>query len=383
MPGNRVLLVLVIVGVAAALGLAFLTHAPNRFVSGDPISLAQAAAGIRSLVLLPAVVLIAGPFLPQGRVVHGAVGVAACGFLLALLWLAGSHAITLAASASPLARTSLGGAFWCMALCSALALIDAAYRLRLSPVARFLAGLAVLGLVVALAASGALDQLGIAREYAVRQDMVAAAVLRHLVMVVLAIVPTVALGIPLGVAVRRRRGAEAAILPMLNIVQTIPSIALFAVLLAPLAALAAAFPGLGRIGIGGVGLAPAIIALILYALLPVVRNTAAGLASVSPAAIEAANGLGMTPRQIFWRVEAPLALPVFLSGLRIATIQTVGLAAVAALIGAGGLGAIMFQGLFADALDLVLLGVVPIVLLAWAIDALFKLAIAYLTRGRL
>jgi osmoprotectant transport system permease protein len=148
----------------------------------------------------------------------------------------------------------------------------------------------------------------------------------------------------------------------------------------PLAALAAAFPGLAGIGIGGVGLAPAVIALILYALLPIVRNTAAGLASVSPVAIEAASGLGMTPRQVFWRIEAPLALPVFLSGLRIATIQTVGLAAVAALIGAGGLGALMFQGLFADALDLVLLGVVPIVLLACAIDALFKLAIAYAAR---
>src|SRR6185312_9552149 len=104
-------------------------------------------------------------------IVHGTVGVAACGFLLALLWLAGSHAAALAADASPLARTSLGGAFWCMALCAALALIDAAYRLRLSPAGRFLAGVVVLGLVVALAASGALDQLGIAREYAVRRDM--------------------------------------------------------------------------------------------------------------------------------------------------------------------------------------------------------------------
>jgi osmoprotectant transport system permease protein len=380
MPGNRVLLVLVLVGLAAAFGLAFLTHAPNRFVSGQPISLAEAAAGARLLALLPAIMLAAGPFLPQRRAVHGAVGAAAGALLLALLWLAGSQAAALAAGASPLARTSLGGAFWCVSLCSALALIDAVYRLRLSAAARFLAGVIVLGLIAALTASGALDQLGIAREYAVRRDVFAAAVLRHLLMVALALIPTVALGVPLGVVVRRRRAAEAAILPLLNIVQTIPSIALFGVLLVPLAALAAAFPGLAGIGIGGVGLAPAVIALILYALLPIVRNTAAGLASVSPVAIEAASGLGMTPRQVFWRIEAPLALPVFLSGLRIATIQTVGLAAVAALIGAGGLGALMFQGLFADALDLVLLGVVPIVLLAWAIDALFKLAIAYAAR---
>jgi osmoprotectant transport system permease protein len=88
----------------------------------------------------------------------------------------------------------------------------------------------------------------------------------------------------------------------------------------------------------------------------------------------------MTPRQLLWRVELPLALPVILSGLRIATLQAIGLAAVAALIGAGGLGAIMFQGLFADALDLVLLGVLPIIVLALAVNALFDLGIVYAGR---
>ena len=88
----------------------------------------------------------------------------------------------------------------------------------------------------------------------------------------------------------------------------------------------------------------------------------------------------MTSRQVLWRVELPLALPVILAGLRIATVQAIGLAAVAALIGAGGLGAIMFQGLFADALDLVLVGVVPIVLLAFIADGLFGLAIAATAR---
>ena len=93
-------------------------------------------------------------------------------------------------------------------------------------------------------------------------------------------------------------------------------------------------------------------------------------------AAQAARGLGMSARTILWRVEMPLALPVLLSGMRVATLQAIGLAAVAALIGAGGLGAIMFQGLFSDALDLVLLGVIPIVLIALATDALFRLAIA-------
>ena len=94
------------------------------------------------------------------------------------------------------------------------------------------------------------------------------------------------------------------------------------------------------------------------------------------AAVEAARAIGMTAAQVLRRVEAPLALPVILSGLRIAAVQAIGLTAVAALIGAGGLGAIMFQGLFANALDLVLLGVVPMIAMALLVDTFFSLAIA-------
>jgi osmoprotectant transport system permease protein len=121
-----------------------------------------------------------------------------------------------------------------------------------------------------------------------------------------------------------------------------------------------------------------VIALTLYSLLPIARNTAAGLDQVEAGVIDAARGIGMTRRQIFRKVEVPLALPVFLSGLRITLIQAIGLTAVAALIGAGGLGAVMFQGLFANALDLVLLGALPIILMAVAVDAVFRILVAAL-----
>jgi len=160
---------------------------------------------------------------------------------------------------------------------------------------------------------------------------------------------------------------------VLNVVQTIPSIALFGLLLAPLALLALHAPVVSRLGIGGIGMAPAVIALTLYSLLPVVRSTVAGLTQVPGPALEAAAAMGMTRFQILRRVEVPLALRVFLSGLRVATVQTVGLAVVAALIGAGGMGALVFQGLSSSAIDLVLLGVVPVVTLAAAFDAAFRL----------
>ena len=158
----------------------------------------------------------------------------------------------------------------------------------------------------------------------------------------------------------------------LNIIQTIPSIALFGLLMAPLALLATSLPLLAQWGIKGVGLAPAVIALTLYSLLPIVRSTAAGMSQVPRPLIDAAIGIGLTPRQVLWKVELPLALSVFIAGLRVATVQTIGMAVVAALIGAGGFGAIMFQGLLGGALDLVLLGVVPVVAMAVLADALLK-----------
>ena len=379
---NRVLLVLVLAGLLAVPSLAFLTLAQNRLVSGTAIGLDAALQGRALLLLVPGVVLALGVVLPQRPLLYGVTAAAAACFLLLLIRLAGGEAAMLAQAAPPVARISLGGAFWVLLIAAALALNDALDRLALPVPARILLGAAMVGAIGLLLLSGALDWLAIPREYAARRTVFAAAILRHVAMVGLALLPTVLLGVPLGVLARRRAALAAWLFPLLNIVQTIPSIALFGLLLAPLSALARFFPALAQLGIGGVGILPAVIALVLYALLPVTRNTTEGLAGISAAALEAGLGLGMTPRQLLWRVELPLALPVILSGLRIATLQTIGLAAVAALIGAGGLGAIMFQGLFADALDLVLLGVLPIILLALAANALFDLGLGHLRRVR-
>jgi osmoprotectant transport system permease protein len=370
---NRVLAVLAVAMLAAGFGLSFLAHAPNRLVSGQPIALFAVIAGTGLLALLPGIGLLAGPFLPQRRGMHAIVGTAAAAFIVALFWLAGAHAALLAQEAPAAARTSLSAGFWVLLLCAVLALIDAVRRLALRPATGLVIGFAVAGAILLLGASGALDQLSIVKEYANRRDVFAAAVQRHVMIVLAALLPTILLGVPLGILAHRRRPVAAALFPVLNIVQTIPSIALFGLLIAPLSGLVALFPPLAALGISGIGLAPAVIALVFYSLLPIVRNTVEGLAGVAPAAVEAARAMGMTRPQIFWRVELPLAAPVFLSGLRITTVQAIGLAAVAALIGAGGLGAIMFQGVFANALDLTVLGAAPVILLAVTADALLRL----------
>ena len=137
-------------------------------------------------------------------------------------------------------------------------------------------------------------------------------------------------------------------------------------------------PRLAQYGIGGIGVTPAIIALVLYALLPVVRNTSVGLTGVDSAVIEAGCGMGMSPGQIFREIELPLALPVLLAGLRIVVVQAIGLAVVAALIGAGGLGTFVFEGLGQYAVDLVLLGALPAIFLALAADFILQTLTAML-----
>jgi osmoprotectant transport system permease protein len=369
---------LALVIVVALAGAGFVTHAPNRLVSGVPVPLWQAASPLRlaAIALLTAALVLAA-------FRAGALSLVAAPLLLLLLLDgAGAAARDFAAHASPAARASLGAAFWIASLAAALAVVDALQRRRVGPALRLGVTAALAACVLALAASGRLSDLSIAREYLVRRSAFEAELARHCLLVLASLVPALAIGMPLGILAARRARTRAPLFAILNTIETVPSVALFGLLIAPLAALAAAAPELARLGVRGVGAAPAIIALTLYALLPVARNTEAGIASADPAAVEAASGMGMTRRQIFWRVELPLGLPVFVAGLRIVVVQTIGLAAVAALIGAGGLGTFIFQGIGQDAIDLVLLGAVPTIVLALAADFALAMMVEGLNRGR-
>lgn len=375
---SPVLLVLVLTGSTAAVWLPLLSHAPNRIVAGQSIGLAALIHGWALPLAVPAILLVAGPFLPRRRWTQAMLAVCAALLATGMLALASLEAGRLARLTGPIARTSFGGGFWALELASWLVFAEAIRRCGLATIGRILAAAAAFFPVLLLISSGVADELSLMREYAARRDVFFPAVLQHLEIVGLALLPAIVLGLPLGLLAFRRRRWQAVLLTGLNIVQTIPSIALFGLLFVPLAGLAGHFPGLARQGLGATGLAPAIIALILYSLLPIVRSTLAGLGQVPGDAVDAATGLGMTPRQIFCLVELPLALPPILSGLRVAIVQAIGLTAVAALIGAGGLGALMFQGLLASALDQVLLAVLPMVGLAVMADAVLRLVVGVL-----
>jgi osmoprotectant transport system permease protein len=369
---HRVLLVLLLTALPAVFALAFVRVAPNRLVSGEAVALLALTSPLVHALWLPALALVLALFAPAARWVHAAVALASALLFALLLALAGDEAARQSAALPSLARVSLGGGFWCLALLAGLAAADAVQRLGLATAARTLLLAAVWLAPAVLLAAGQLDALSLAKEYDNRREAFDGALWRHGQIVLAALLPALAIGVPLGVAAARSPTVASPLFAALNIIQTVPSIALFALLIAPLATL----------GLKGIGLLPAAIALTLYALLPIVHGTASGLQQVSAAALEAGRGMGMSARQLFWRVRVPLALPVLVSASRVTTVQVIGLAVVAALIGAGGFGALVFQGLASSAIDLVMLGVIPVVALAVMADAAFGLLAAWLQQGR-
>ena len=228
-----------------------------------------------------------------------------------------------------------------------------------------------------LLVSGDWNGLSILKEYFVRSDAFWQQGLTHIVLAFGSLFAATIVGVPLGVLCYRVPRLRTVILNILNAVQTIPSIALFGLLIAPLGWIAATVPGAKAIGVSGIGFTPAIVALFIYSLLPVVANTVVGLLGVPEDANDAARGMGMTDRQRLFSIEMPLAFPVILTGIRVVLVQNIGLATVAALIGGGGFGIFVFQGIGQTALDLVLLGAVPTVVLAFAaaivLDALVEM----------
>lgn len=378
---NRVLPALIAAGLAAALGTGFLSLAPNRLLSGRPVALwAAADPSLVAVIAFCGAALLAVSFVPLRPRTYRAAAVMAFILLVTVLLTAGQGGMELATTAPSRARVSLGAGFWILFGAAGLMLIDALQRADTGIAARVGAAAAIALAFFLMAKTGLFDALSLAKEYATRRDFFASALVRHIVLVAAAVGPAVAIGFPLGVLAARRPQIQGGLFAVLNLLQTVPSVALFGLLIVPLSALATAVPPLAAVGVGGIGPAPAIIALILYALLPVVRNSMAGIAGVDPGVIDAGRGMGMTARQLFWRAELPLAAPVLLAGLRIVIVQAIGLAVVAALIGAGGLGTLVFEGLGQYAADLVLLGALPAIVLALSADFLLQIVSALLAR---
>ncbi len=350
----------VVVGaLVLAFGLPWLQVRPNRIAEGTARYLANEGgwAFAAAVWLLPLL------FLRSPRLMARAVSVACCVAPALLMAAAGAVAGTLSPPDS-FARVSPSWGFWASLLwCygGALVLPDPWRRWGWVPL-----GLTVVaGLVL-----GWFSGLSLLKEYAAQADVFWAETGRHLTLSAVAVAIGTVAGVMTGWGAWRLARFRQAAFFFLNLVQTLPSLALFGLLIVPLSLL----------GWGGIGAVPALIALSLYAAFPIARSTLTALVNLDEAVIDAGRGLGMSRRQLLVRVQAPLALPAVLEGVRTASVQAVGNTVVAALIGAGGLGSLIFFGLGQYAPDLILLGTVPVVALALGLDAAWAGVLALVPR---
>jgi osmoprotectant transport system permease protein len=367
---NRIALLGASIGTLSVALLPLLILKPNRLLAGKGVS--ALGFGLEGWALL-------GLFMIAAAL--SVLRVKARGLLLALLGnvvlILSSLVIGLQATArttgNPLARVSPDGAAWLSWLGAGLLIYGGLNAWRGgTPVLRFFLSSLGIGFIAVFIALGGWSGLSVLREYATNQNIFWSQLLQHTILTLSALLLSSLIGLPLGAWASRQPRVAAAVIAVSSALQTVPSVALLTLLIAPYSAVSRAFPALEAIGIRGIGAAPALTALTLYGLLPIVRGVLNGLGGVDKAALEAARGMGMTASQVFWRVAVPLAVPLTLEGLRLSAVNLVGLTALSSLVGAGGLGFFIFSGLGSGALDLVLLGAIPTLILALVANAGFS-----------
>jgi len=361
---DRVALLGTVLAAAGAALLPFVLFRENRIVSG--VGMPLSVAGLRAWVLVASIAVAGVAAIAPARF-RSRVGLWAGAIMTASLVSAlGAAAESLSGGEGSIARVSVGSGAWLVLVGGLIVWVQGAKSVGRG--AERLMSMVVFAAVLVLGVfAGGLSELSFAREYEAQTGQFWSVYLRtHVTVVLMGVAFGTLIGVPLGVAATRNRWARAVGLTTVGVIQTIPSLALLGLLIAPLSAL----------GLPSIGMLPAVIALTLYALLPVVRSTFVGIEGVDPAAIDAGRGMGMGRLQLLTRIEVPLALPLVLDGIRQAMVLIIGIAAVVAFIGAPTLGVPLFSGLGQTADDLVLLGALPMVVLAVIADEGMKLVSA-------
>ncbi len=370
------------IGIFTIIFLPLVSVKPNRLLPGEPVNIFEAypLAGIAILSCWAVIVLLSlFTRKTRGFVLRDFVSLilADLAFFL-LLFYVGLASKSLLSEDMPYGRVSIGAAVWVSILSLYTVHFSALKKLKKPFVRGVLTSIIPLILIIMLL-SGFLSEISVVKEYYGRSDRFLLALNQHLFISFLAAGLGTLIGIPLGILSYRRKFLEKPIFAITNFLQTVPAIALFGLLILPLALLSERFSLLKSLGISGTGYAPALIALTLYSLLPIVRNTYTSLDIISKDIIEAGKGMGMSKKQLLTKIELPLAIPIVLAGIRLATVQAIGNTTLAALIGAGGFGKFIFQGVGQGAMDLIILGTLPVLFLAIVTDICFKGLISLLT----
>lgn len=342
----------------AFLGNPFLVVKANRITAGTGLTLYDFLPA-EFAILFTAIMVLICLLMCQKHHLH----IKAWGHFLSLLGLfllAGLCADLLHDPQQPFARISFGSGFWCAFLALGLTLADNLVKMKLGSPWRLAILLITTAAFSLIIWQGFWENISLIQEYHATTSFWKQAG-QHLILSLFSLLPAVIIGFPLGILCVHHPLIRHITYPILNILQTIPSLAMFGILMVVLGALITVYPFLTDYGIRGIGATPALIALFFYSLLPVVANTVIGFEELDDAIIEAAYGMGLSKWQCLFQVQIPLAMPVILTGIRITLIQNIGLVAVAGLIGGGGFGTFIFQGLGQTATELVLLGAIPTV----------------------
>ncbi|MCJ2045044.1 hypothetical protein MKK58_10975 [Methylobacterium sp. J-078] len=343
----------------ALFALPVLSIAENRLALGRPVLGAQALGWSVGPILALGV---AGLVVPSRQAAGLRAGLAVAALAFAILVLAaglGRGAMQALAGLPPAARASLGSGAW-LALALLAGGLGLAVRRAHAPWLGPATVVALLLGVGLMARSGAFDALSLAVEYAARRETVNAAIGEHLALSGAAL----ALALAGAVLLSLWRRGQGVVAILLSGIQVVPAVALLGGLVALTGGLLRAAPALRDLGLSALGAVPAIVAIAAYLLLPLWRGLALALRSPDAATLEAAGALGLTPAQALFGVRLPLGAPILVAALRVAAVQAVGLATLGALVGAGGLGRIVFDGMAQFAPDLILLGAIPVIALS-------------------
>jgi len=370
------------VGAISFLVLPLLHLRPNRVVDGVGLTGLEVSGALIGIIILGLWLASAAlSFVRDGRRLRLARTAVAIGIFALTLWASGSISVAFDAETMTAAsRTSFGAGFYIglfgLFLVQYAALTDGG-----TPAEAALATVGYLVVLAVLTLTGSLSELGIVKEYQLAADTFAQAIRAHVGYAIGVTASAVAIGVPLGLLSARNRRAESVVVGALSLGQVFPGLAFVGLMMPVLSTVSQGAPALRAIGVAGIGWAPVFIVLLVYALYPVTRNTLTAIRQLDPAVLDAAKGMGLSGIRRFTEVELPLALPVIIAGVRIALVQGTAGAVLAAFVGGGGLGTVMFLGLEQTSMDLVLVGVVPIVLMALTFDVALRAVERAATRG--
>ena len=355
-----------------ALAAPFIRFKPNRIVAGKGLNLVELFSPVTGwavvFVIICLCLALATPRLPRGlRLILAFSGVLLSIFILGI---AADH---LTPEGNDVVRVSPSFCFWLLFSAFSLAAADVLKRMQLSLRMRVIMCFLVTAIAVVILKSPLLDDTSIMVEYLSRQGIFFDACKQHGFLALGSLVVAFLFGFPLGITLYQVPMLRKGVLGFLTLFQTIPSLALFGIMIPIFSWVGANVPVIREMGISGIGRFPAFVALFVYSLLPVVSNTLVALSGVPPAVRDAARGIGMTSAQVLFSVLIPLSLPFILTTARIVLVQNIGLAVIAGLIGGGGFGSFVFQGLNQSAMDLILLGALPTITLALVCGAALDL----------